>query len=649
MSQPQSLLNASFNRPKPEQFWHFMMKTRKIEGVYRSEQIEARIQEIIAKKGSNSFTIQSENGWTPAHVAVLSDNEAGLHFLKSRGALALDVKGNDGATPLDYARMYQPNLVKFFEETLSCLKCILPKWKVSLPKTPFTYCAHSNDFGVEIKSLLFSRQTNNSKEQIIHMVENLKLLSEKFGFDLAISDYPYCLRDSLVRLPNGKVVLAGHSENLQQAVDRNTSRALIFRDHTMFLTDHLIFKGSLGASDRHWEKGINDIFTHFNTNEKGASGFQFCMEGGNHYSLTNRLGQRILIFGEDTRYIALNQMRLDGIFNEPQFSKSNEGIEIKKGILSLDPSLLKRTLEEMYAQGLLKPGNGREKGLLSEKEVGFVVIECDSMRNGPYQAEGNPYLDIAIKKKMFSPLDIPSSELQNYIEVAAKYLAQIEVVSIIMAASFKVRFDNIVFVPQLDYHLDVFLRPGPNCLFMQDYVFTDELLGEIEKNSNALELSGKDKEIIKRYRKTAQKFAREFGPISLKTKEILTAAGFNLVPVPALFYDVSPNLLEHISDIAPSTLHLNFLNAITGWSSKANSYFYIASGARVGDKLGEVLMNSFEEVIKYYEPNTQVCFVGYDPNNPTDFSESMRLMNDPSSHLGPHCLSFEKETADHIS
>lgn len=116
MSQPQSLLNAAFNRPKPEQFWHFMMKTRNIEGVYRSDQIEARVQEIITKNGSNSFTIQSDNGWTPAHVAVLSDNEAGLHFLKSQGALAIDVKGNDGSTPLDYAKMYQPNLIKFFEE-----------------------------------------------------------------------------------------------------------------------------------------------------------------------------------------------------------------------------------------------------------------------------------------------------------------------------------------------------------------------------------------------------------------------------------------------------------------------------------------------------------------------------------------------------
>lgn len=480
------------------------------------------------------------------------------------------------------------------------------------------------------------------------MIENLKFLSEKFGFDLVISDYPYCLRDNLVRLPNGNVVLAGHSEHLDQAVNRNVSRALIFRDHATFLTDHLTFKASLGASDRQWQKGISDIFTHFGTDEKGASGLQFCMEGGNHYSLTNRFGQRMIIFGEDTRYIALNQMRLDGIFNAPQFNKINEGIEVKKGLLSLDPSLLKRTLEEMYAQGLLKPGKGREKGLLSEKEVPFIILECDAMREGPYPTEGNPYLDTAINKKMFSPLDIPPSELQSYIAVAAKYLAQIDVVPLIMALNFEVHFNNIVFVPQLDYHLDVFLRPGPNCLFMQDYVFTDELLGEIEKNSNALNLSDKDKEIIKQYRKTAQKLVREFGPISLKTKEILTAAGFNLVPVPALFYDASPNLLDHVHK-ASSTLHLNFLNAITGWSSKANSYFYIASGARVGDKLGEVLMKSFEEVIKHYEPNTQVCFIGYDPNNPTDFSESMRLMNDPGTHLGPHCLSFEKETADHMS
>ena len=368
MSQPQSLLNAAFNRPKPEQFWHFMMKTRKIEGIYRSDQIETRVQEIIAKKGSNSFTIQSENGWTPAHVAVLSDNEAGLHFLKSRGALAIDVKCVDGATPLDYARMYQPNLVKFFEDPLSCLKSIFNKWKVSLPKTPFCYHAHSNDFGVEIKSLLFSNKAVSSQGnlQIDHLIENLKLLSEKFGFKLIISDNHYCLRDNLVQLPHGDVVLAGQSEHIVTAADRTLSRSLIFRDHAMFLTNHLSFKIGMGVSNLQCDKGANDMAVHFGTNKKEASGLRFYMEGGNHYSLTNCNGQRVIIFGEDTRYIALNQMRLDGTFNDT-FINLSEGIEVKKALLSEDPSLLKRTLEEMYAQGLIKSGKGREKGFLSAR------------------------------------------------------------------------------------------------------------------------------------------------------------------------------------------------------------------------------------------------------------------------------------------
>ena len=278
-----------------------------------------------------------------------------------------------------------------------------------------------------------------------------------------------------------------------------------------------------------------------------------------------------------------------------------------------------------------------------------IIHECDALQKGPYRIEGNPYLDEAIKKQMFSPLVMQPSQIQSGIAIGAEYLAQLDLVQVIMAENFKVPFDNIIFIPQLGYHLDGHMRPGPNgSLFMQDYAFTDELLNEIEKNSETLNLSAKDKEMIKRYRNTAQKFAREFGPISLKANEILTAAGFTLVPIAGLFYDVSPAPSDLALDLI-FTSHLNFLNAITGWSSKANSYFYIASGARVGDKLGEVLMKSFEEAIKHYEPNTQICFVGYDPNNPTDFSESMKWMNDIDLQLGPHCLSFEKETADHMT
>ena len=171
------------------------------------------------------------------------------------------------------------------------------------------------------------------------------------------------------------------------------------------------------------------------------------------------------------------------------------------------------------------------------------------------------------------------------------------------------------------------MRPRPNgSIFLQDYGFASALLAEIEAQADALELTDSDREMLARYRTTADKLQRDFEPLYREASEKLREAGFTVIPTPGVFYDVSATELEPEHPERVMTNNVNFLNAITGWSEKEDANFYFASGANAGDKLGGILMHAFRDFMRQYA-GTQVHFIGHDPSNPEDFGEAMRWLN----------------------
>jgi hypothetical protein len=86
------------------------------------------------------------------------------------------------------------------------------------------------------------------------------------------------------------------------------------------------------------------------------------------------------------------------------------------------------------------------------------------------------------------------------------------------------------------------------------------------------------------------------------------------------------------------------LNAISGYSTAMQRYYYIASGASAGDKLGKILMDAFALTLERFISPIKVHFVGYDPDQPTDYSAATDLTNNKTSRAGIHCLTFELKT-----
>ena len=240
-------------------------------------------------------------------------------------------------------------------------------------------------------------------------------------------------------------------------------------------------------------------------------------------------------------------------------------------------------------------------------------------------------------------------------------------------AEFGVNPEDIVEVPQGAYHLDVFIKTAPKgALFVQDFskVFAllegildahlgfdgesqaeqiallqrsirtadpKETLEKLTSRAKGPALTNRDLSILQSYLETATQLVIELQPIYERVNACLRKAGFTVIPTPGVFYGAE----------GKNWVNLNFLNAISGWSEKKQSYYYICLGAKVGDRLGMELMQANYKFLQSQQTPLLVYFVGYDPANPTDFSDAMSFSTEKGAQSGIHCLTYELETENH--
>ena len=83
-----------------------------------------------------------------------------------------------------------------------------------------------------------------------------------------------------------------------------------------------------------------------------------------------------------------------------------------------------------------------------------------------------------------------------------------------MAKDFGVAPENLHFIEQVNYHLDLFLRAGPKqSLFLINFALCKDLFEALTLASDSLSLSEIDREHLQRYLATAGKLDQELGPL----------------------------------------------------------------------------------------------------------------------------------------
>ncbi len=639
-------LKGVFDTPTPKLFWHYVAKNCKKDSNYNPQIIAKRIEGIIATLKENSFQIKDVNGWTPLHVAVISNNPIAVEFLIGHGA-DTEITDDFGRKPLDYASPTHSAAIsqmisaphQFFSNPIEAgLKAVFAKWNVQLPQMTGPYRENTDDFGRKITQLFVGSKDGDSSEltKVEDVIEEILHVSKRLGISFNLSKSLPHVRDHWIRHQTGVLLKPMQSSQHELAVDRARSHACYFNTGAPTLTDNFSFRNATSGMSMENAAFFGGLEKELGLKEAVAEA-NFDFEGGNAIKMTNSKGKVKFLLGSIHQLVTLNQHRLNPSLAE----KMKQEIDSK---MQLDKKEIRAIAEEMYAQGLLKV-SGNTGFIAAEKtaEVNYKQMQKGFTHSS--DPHNHDFRKTAVKLGVFKPF-VWSEEIEKEVrELVTKYVQQKLLVQKETAKSLGVSTEDVIYLPEAAYHLDMFLKPGPNGMFVQDYGFCLDVLEAIKAKATELKLTKNDKIQLDNYIASAKKFRSEFGPLLDNVKNILAKADIPVIPMPGWFIDNSKKM--NGGDITVQTQSSNFINALSGFSDKTNKYFYITTGCKVGDRLGDVVMDTFHAFLNHYVPGIEVYFVGRNPKNYRDFTPAMQIVNSPLSTAGVHCLTFELQTANH--
>jgi hypothetical protein len=492
---------------------------------------------------------------------------------------------------------------------------IFPESPLKSDSSEFTYST-TNDFGKKIHKLLFCKPRERFSS---HFFENVKEIGAIEGFKVQASESVYSIRDSKLRATDGMILEPTCSETLSEALVRCIKRSGHLKNHASTLSthpcvrDYVVGVVAMGKMHRRTSDGIS---------KKSQRESRLYFEGGDCLHLTNRHHVSQYLFGDDLGVITHQALRKDQWFNKQESectaSYLNETLIFGKYGDKITPMFLcKKIPEEIAAIAR------RFSEELDNSKIKDVLCEMHSM-------------GIVTKVKFETKEDRAKGRV-----IVCDYLAQQEFVrTILFPEELRCSAEQVKFFPQIAYHLDMAMAPGPKgSVFLQDFEMSVQLLQTIKDNATALNLTEADLKLLCSFSETTKRLGSELKPLMEDTKKGLEAAGYHVIPTPGAFYAFDSD----------QPFNFNFLNCLTGYSEKTGHIYYIASGAKTDGKLAGILMDSYTEFLNTNCNNIAVYFVGRDPGSASNFSEAMDTLNRVNSQQGPHCLSFELSIAPYTT
>lgn len=634
-----------FSNKAPE-YWHSI--ANRCFKKFEPSKIQEKVEEIKKKVGIHSYeTPAGPQKLTPGHVAVLRNNIEAFKVFLANG-IWLTRKDGSGKSIGEYIAQHVGNKKikdeneKGYEWTqlfhlprvansvgMEVLQGFMKENVVPLEKKAFTYHKNSDDFGLKINKILFSNCKINFSN--FCTLFDIPPITKYLGIELLASRFGYFPRDYWFRNPSDGGIMPPIVDNkIEKTIQKAIRKTITFGLDGFTQHPHPYLQSFPGNVD----------FRNLLVEDRipvQSSPITYFGEGGNQFIMTNKEGETVLLiarFQKDATHLKLRKEmdfkeKAKSTFLAPQ---TEEKIE--------------KAIKQMYAQGLFEPS-----GLISLNELKALQIEINLKRIQDWPDLSHVPKVSDTCKLIKRPLKMPSKISKKLRESATNFLRQKKVVREMISETYGLSEKNVSFLPSLFYHLDLFLLPGPSghC-FLVDFDLTLKLLINLKENAKVWELSPQDIQLLDDLIVAYKSFAVSFGPVMKKIQKCLDKVHVGWIPTPGLFlYDCQSLYLPKTSSPKEPKVpnrHVNFFNAVTGFSEKTQKYFYIVEGAKLGDHLGELFMDAFTIFLKTHIPNIDVFFVGRNHQNPADYQESMDLNTELQAGL--HCMTFTLESETHI-
>jgi hypothetical protein len=539
-------------------------------------------------------------------------------------------------------------------------KDVLHKWHVQLAEGIAYRSCLPHEFSKPTKTLVLAANCNTKVQNqvktllggkpfwdgisFIHTPQNMLDIAENIGVEIKRTPHFCYIRDYFLVFDHETAVSAYFSPFLEQAVARTQSSNIYLGRTAAVHTTNQFFNTWSGYTNSYNPTIYHEQDKILKNPQKKLSYSYF--EGGNVFILKNLNGVKSVLLGLDHftqtfHLLELEKRSWDELGKQVLIEKSYKDVQTEIAF-ALTTTDLKTIIREMFSQGLIEQAG--KSGLIPKKnQLDMMLMKFFSAGILHEKQNLKDELFNQMKKGMINVFEYQDQESQTYRTLASEYLAKLKITRELIAQDFNVQSENLHFITQVNYHLDLFLTPGPNnSLFLANYAICTDFLEAIYKNSAALALSKVDLEYLERYIESSKKMDREIGGLLQKVEEQLKIANFKIIPTPGhLIYE---SKTVHREFPMPSGgFNANFMNAITGKSFKTGRHYYITHGIQVGEQLGNVLMDSFYLFLKHYVPDLDVYFIGKDPKNSRDFSEAMDWWNRLETQSGIHCTTLEVE------
>ncbi len=627
-------------------YWHQQMQT-----VFDEASSVFQFRPLIEELEVSSWIEQ-----TPLHIATIYGNAAGIQFLLSY-RVSTTKRDIFGQLPVDYLSYLHPHLLLLFTfphaqqfDLKSLLTPLLEKWQVNLKEQTQRLSDPLPLENLAIACPIREKKLDPIKTQLAgkpfyqgltfqHTFQNMEVIAKQIGLTLHTTNQFSFVRDYFLRLADNSVWQPYSSAFLDKAIARTHSSNLYLRRIGASFTSNPFFSG--------WSGKTASSLASLDPSLLSAKQFLYTyLEGGNVFIAHNQSGEQVALVGADHLLHTLHLLDLEKrdwqelaaiAYASSSFIALEE--ELK---LTTSTEKLAQTIEQLYAEELILLRN--HSGLIPRQqqlENSLIKFYLKKMK-ALFKDQQHWYATLAKSRGIEPPLVLTEQELMTHQAAAFTYLTKQKITKALIAKELGFKPGQLHFIAQLQYHLDLFLMPGPaGSFFLVDYALVMDCCHCLLQQAPSLKLSTKDQRYLRTYRQTAAELSEELKEFLQLIKEQLLAAGFQVIPFPGHFFYEAEEIAASLFPMPSGGYTINSMNSLSGWSAKRQTAYFITHGMQVGDRLGILLMDLWTTYLQHYLPQIELYFIGRDPANLIKMEEAMDWWNRLDTFSGIHCLTFE--------
>ena len=177
-----------------------------------------------------------------------------------------------------------------------------------------------------------------------------------------------------------------------------------------------------------------------------------------------------------------------------------------------------------------------------------------------------------------------------------------------IAKELGIKEENVTYIPQFDFHIDMHYRPLNNGqVAVPDYNsginVLNGLLENIDKKINSMDIEAEQKDKLQKQKENYQKLIGRLEEMNTKTAEISKAAeeelknkGYEIIRIPS-FTEIDKGIPIPTTEYAVEN-PINYMNGVCGTSTKTGDKFYITNTS--GDETLDTYMEQyFKKVVGF--------------------------------------------------